>query len=463
VLSFLPGPDLPGFKKLVKDLLMSSKFLSSPLVSSRSSDLAAAEHGECVLKVTDVARNYHIYEKSQDRLKQFLWRGKRKYYRDFWALHPLSFELRRGECLGFVGRNGSGKSTLLQILAGTLNPSLGSYTISGRVAALLELGSGFNMEFSGRENVYLNASILGLSKREIDQQFSAIEEFAEIGTFMDQAVKTYSSGMYIRLAFSVAIHVHPEVLLVDEALSVGDAAFQYKCLRKIEELRSSGMSIVFVTHDTMAVKRFCTRAGWLHDGQLVAIGDAVEVTHQYEDFMRQRMKVGDDGAAKATTEVKTSSSDEQDVLNTNTVESISSHEYIKIVDSLLLDGHGSPTNGFITGANMTLQINYEVFQEIPDGYVMGAAIFRSDDLYVCGLNTALDNYEIDGRVGVHSITLEYSQLPLLAGTYYFKMGVFDSSTKVRWDFHERLCAFAVSSPYLADGVCVLDHSWKQAI
>jgi len=416
---------------------------------------------ECVLKVNEIARSYHIYEKAQDRLKQFLWRGRKQYYRDFWALHPLSFELKRGECLGFIGRNGSGKSTLLQILAGTLNPTLGDYTISGRVAALLELGSGFNMEFTGRENVYLNASILGLSKRQIDQQFNSIEEFAEIGDFMDQAVKTYSSGMYIRLAFSVAIHVHPEVLLVDEALSVGDAAFQYKCLRKIEELRASGMSIVFVTHDTMAVKRFCSRAGWLHDGRLVAIGDAVDVTHQYEDFMRQRMKVGDDHELEGSSATMKNSEElaEQKIVEYNA----DTGGYIKIVESSLLDGHGSPTNGFVTGADMLLRITYQVHREVPDGYVVGVAIFRSDDLYVCGLNTALDNYSINGQSGIHSIDLEYPKLPLLAGTYYFKIGVFDSSTKVRWNFFDKVCAFTVSSPYVADGVCMLSHSWKQAV
>lgn len=472
-----------GFRKLEKVLPMSYKFneqlaenndaMDGDSFSEPQRSEAHQSEDSLVARVNQVARSYQIYEKPQDRLKQFLWRGRRQFYREFWALHPVSFDLYRGECLGFVGRNGAGKSTLLQILAGTLMPTVGEYIVNGRVAALLELGSGFNMEFTGRENVYLNASIMGLTRKDIESRFAEIEDFAEVGTFIDQPVKTYSSGMYIRLAFSVAIHLNPEVLLVDEALSVGDAAFQHKCLRKIQELRAAGMSIIFVTHDTLAVKRFCTRAGWLHDGRLVALGDAVEVTHQYEDFVRQRNKVYDKSHASIADSNVDNSTVSGDVENnphlkrgnpsfTNSVDSVSTSNHpIEIIGLELLDGHGAVTNGFITGADMRLRLNYRVSQQLVDGFVVGVAIFRSDDLYVCGLNTALDDFAIVDEPGEHSVTVEYPRLSLLAGTYYFKVGAFDSSTKVRWDFRERCLDFSVSSPYIAEGVCVLEHSWNQ--
>jgi hypothetical protein len=195
---------------------------------------------------------------------------------------------------------------------------------------------------------------------------------------------------------------------------------------------------------------------------LVALGDAVEVTHQYEDFMRQRMKIESDMDVEVPAGGLIEGVDEAARTVSNELP-LGAGQYIKIIGSMLLDGHGSSTDGFVTGANMLLRITYQVFCEVPDGYVVGAAIFRSDDLYVCGLNTALDRYTINGQLGIHSIDLEYSRLPLLAGTYYFKMGVFDSTTKVRWDFLDRLCSFTVSSPYVADGVCILEHSWRQAV
>jgi lipopolysaccharide transport system ATP-binding protein len=223
-----------------------------------------------------VSKNYAIYDRPIDRLRELLFRG-RSYHRDFHAVRDLSFEIRRGEVFCIVGENGSGKSTTLQLIAGIMQPSRGSIAVNGRVAALLELGAGFNPEFTGRDNVYLNASILGLSRREIDRRYPAIEDFAGIGDFIGRPVKTYSSGMIVRLAFAVAINVDPEVLLVDEALAVGDASFRHRCMRKVHELRAGGVTIVFVSHAIADIEAIGDRVLWLDHGAARAIGttDAV--------------------------------------------------------------------------------------------------------------------------------------------------------------------------------------------
>ena len=215
------------------------------------------------------------------RLQRAIGQPPRQYFREFWALKDVSFEVKRGETVGIIGRNGAGKSTLLQILCGTLSPTQGNVEIKGRVAALLELGSGFNPEFTGRENVYMNASVLGLSNEEIDARFDDIVAFADIGDFLDQPVKTYSSGMYIRLAFAVVVHVDADILIVDEALSVGDMYFQAKCMAHMKKLMSSGVTVLFVSHDTSAVKALCSRAVYLEQGKVVASGSTDDVVEAY--------------------------------------------------------------------------------------------------------------------------------------------------------------------------------------
>ena len=228
-----------------------------------------------------VSKSYSIYASPGDRLKELATLQRKKFHEDFWALRDISFEIKRGETFCIVGQNGSGKSTLLQMVAGILRPSAGTVTVNGRVAALLELGAGFNQEFSGRDNVYLNGAILGLSTKQIDQRYREIEEFAEIGEFINQPVKTYSSGMVVRLAFAVAISVDPEVLLVDEALAVGDLYFRHRCMRKVHELRSRGITILFVSHAAADVKAIGDRTMWLENGRMVELGETDRVVERY--------------------------------------------------------------------------------------------------------------------------------------------------------------------------------------
>ncbi|WP_427184291.1 ABC transporter ATP-binding protein [Bordetella bronchialis] len=258
-------------------------------------DLArpASERGDLAIRVSGLGKCFHIYDRPRDRLMQFVLprlqsatgRPPRQYFKEFWALRDVSFEIKRGEAVGIIGRNGSGKSTILQIICGTLSPTTGSVETYGRIAALLELGSGFNPEFTGRENVYMNAAVLGLSRAEVDRRFDDILAFAEIGDFIDQPTKNYSSGMQLRLAFAVAINVDPEILVVDEALSVGDERFQRKCFSRIEEIRSKGATILFVSHSGSTVVELCDRAILLDSGDCLTIGEPKTVVGRYQRLL----------------------------------------------------------------------------------------------------------------------------------------------------------------------------------
>ncbi len=241
-----------------------------------------------VIDFQGVSKSYPIYETPGQRLKELATFNRVSFHRDFWALRDVSFTVKRGETFCVIGENGSGKSTLLQIIAGILQPSSGKAAVEGRVSALLELGSGFNPEFSGKENVYLNAAILGLTTAQIDARYAEIEAFAEIGDFINQPVKTYSSGMAVRLAFSVAIHVDPDILLVDEALAVGDIYFRQRCMRKVHELRQKGVTILFVSHAIGDVKAIGDRTMWLDNGTIRAIGETENVVSQYLAYMVEK-------------------------------------------------------------------------------------------------------------------------------------------------------------------------------
>jgi lipopolysaccharide transport system ATP-binding protein len=277
------------------------------------------------IRVEALSKRYEIYATPRDRLKQFVLprlrrlagQSQRQYFSDFWALKDISFEIKKGEVVGIIGRNGSGKSTLLQIICGTLAPTSGSIQTQGRVAALLELGSGFNPEFTGRENVYLNATVLGLTHAEIDSRFADIAAFADIGTFIEQPVKTYSSGMMVRLAFAVAINVDPEILIVDEALSVGDELFQRKCFSRIEAIRASGATILFVSHSGSTVVELCDRAILLDAGECLCIGLPKQIVGRYQKLLfapehkreaiRRQIRRSDELAQTATSEASAQS------------------------------------------------------------------------------------------------------------------------------------------------------------
>lgn len=330
---------------------------------------------DAAIVLDGVSKYYEIYEKPIHRLYQMLWRGRRQFYKPFWALRDISFELRKGDCLGVIGRNGAGKSTLLQIIAGTLAPSSGTVASAGRVAALLELGSGFNPEFTGRENARLNAAIFGLDKEEIDARFDSIAAFADIGEFMDQPVKSYSSGMVVRLAFAVIAHVDADVLIIDEALAVGDAFFTQKCMRFIRNFIASH-TVLFVSHDIAAVNSLCNRALLLENGAIKKLGEPREITDLYlRDLYEARQ-----GASVETAQEKCGSSlfepfdyrdMRQDFINHSCLrndirvlpfdescESFGKKELL-IRSAVLRDAAGAPLAWVVGGENVRLDILLE--------------------------------------------------------------------------------------------------------
>ncbi len=246
---------------------------------------SAIRNNDVAISVRSLSKKYQLYETPKHRLKEALHPFKKKYHREFWAVRDVSFEAGHGETVGIIGRNGSGKSTLLQMICGTLTPTHGNVETNGRVAALLELGAGFNRQYTGRENVYMNGAIFGLSRNEMEERYQDIVDFAEIGNFINQPVKTYSSGMYVRLAFACAINVEPEILIIDEALAVGDAKFQRRCFAKLEEFRKSGKTILFVSHAMGTINQICNRAILLEKGQIVEMGEPKEVTNLYQKML----------------------------------------------------------------------------------------------------------------------------------------------------------------------------------
>lgn len=269
-----------------------------PLHAPHSTPADSAD--EAVIRVNNVSKMYRIYDHPQDRLKQMLaWRWGRNYGREFWALKNVSFQVDRGETVGIIGRNGSGKSTLLQVIAGTLDPTEGSVQIHGRVAALLELGSGFNPEYTGRENVFMNGSILGLSNEELSRRFENIAAFADIGSFIEQPVKFYSSGMMVRLAFAVQMHVDADILIVDEALAVGDVFFQAKCTRALKAYQERGGTLLFVSHDMSAVQNLCDKGLLLEHGKVVVEGSTADAVSKYYHLERHTTTATPDNASIA--------------------------------------------------------------------------------------------------------------------------------------------------------------------
>jgi lipopolysaccharide transport system ATP-binding protein len=358
---------------------------------------------DIAISVRNVSKMYPLYAKPSDRLKQSLWyalpkflRGQpRQFYREFWALRDISFEVKKGEALGIIGQNGSGKSTLLQIIAGTLTPTSGKVQINGRVAALLELGSGFNLEFTGRENVYLNGTILGFSQQEMDDRFEAIARFAQIGDFIDQPVKMYSSGMYIRLAFAVAVCVDPDILIVDEALAVGDAIYQSRSYRRMEEMRHSGKTIILVTHDFYTVQSFCDRAILLDAGQVVKIGQAKPVVNRYIQLIAAREKEYAELLARQAADepVETGEKFQAAVVQINNSEQETIQEEFRfgtrqaeIVDYYLLNEAGQKTVAWESGEMGTVVVIAR-FNQFIERVIVGFVVNTPTGINVFGTNS----------------------------------------------------------------------------
>jgi len=409
---------------------------------------------ESVIKVNHVSKVYKIYDDPKDRFREALGLGEKKqYHRDYYALKDLSFEVGKGEIVGVVGRNGSGKSTILKILTGVLNPTAGSVEMTGKVAALLELGAGFNMEYTGMKNIYLNAAMMRVSEEEIERKIPEILAFADIGDYIHQPVKTYSSGMFVRLAFAVAINVDPDILIVDEALAVGDARFQLKCMDKFMEFVDKGKTILFVTHDVNTVKRFCNRAIWLNQGEMIMDGNTDEVTDHYLDFLKSDLPMKEYLAQNAAHQAETGVEELQKL-------DVSGIDMVQIHSLRMYDNLGREIHDIQYGQRIVLRVGYLVADESIPNPLLGVAIRRVDNEYICGLNTKLDNVTIPWKKGYNEVTLSYPFFNLVGGEYYFDVGIFDQTGIVNLDYSARIKSFFVKMDYIAEGIVVLNHEWS---
>lgn len=394
--------------------------------------------GEPAIRVEKLAKDYLMFPTPRHRMYALLWPRFRR-AATFRALDDVSFEVPRGETMGIIGRNGAGKSTLLQILCGTVAPTSGSVQIKGRFAALLELGAGFNPEFSGRENVFLNASLLGLSRSEIDSRLEEIRAFADIGDFFDRPVKTYSSGMFVRLAFAVAIHTEPDVLVIDEALSVGDIRFQMKCLERIEQLRARGATILFVSHSMEQVKRFCQTAMWLEHGKVKLYGEASFVADRFRDHE----------LAGAPPEA----ADESSAAMAQPREHVTGAPAF-IENVAVTRDHLAPFDP------LTVDITYRIRDESLKGFLIGVAIKGVDGLHIFGPNTHLEDVEVPSDRGLHRVTYHVPSLPLLSGTYRIDVGLFTDKGLVCLDYLSDVKRVVVASRYVSEGLVYIAHEWR---
>ncbi|EMM7533258.1 TPA: ABC transporter ATP-binding protein [Citrobacter braakii] len=388
------------------------------------------------IKVENIGKCYQIYDKPIDRLKQMLSRKDHKYYREFWALRNISFEVKKGETVGIVGKNGSGKSTLLQIICGTLNPTSGEVTTKGRIAALLELGSGFNPEFSGRDNVYMNAALLGLSKAEIDEKFESIIDFADIGPFIDQPVKTYSSGMMVRLAFAVQAQIEPDILIVDEALAVGDAKFQARCFERLKQLKQSGTSILLVTHSTEQIVTHCSKAVLIDSGVVMDIGEPRQVTNYYLDLLFGRSVKSKAKQNQPLETVQNVCSDDvvtlnqsEDVFlgrpNSNSLSYRWGDRKAIILDYILsCEGINYPP-ALRSGSNIELSMSVRFIEEIFRP-IIGFTVKNKEGVTVYGTNSELLEFEdvmsTGSKGSVEIINMSFT-CNLAPGDYFISLGI----------------------------------------
>jgi len=379
------------------------------------------------IRFENVFKSYPIYESPGDRLKELLTFNRKQFHRNFWALHDVSFEIARGETFCVIGENGSGKSTLLQLVAGILQPSGGTVEVNGRVSALLELGAGFNPEFTGRDNVYLNGAILGLSTHEIDARYNEIEEFAEIGDFINRPVKTYSSGMVVRLGFAVAINVDPDILLVDEALAVGDLYFRQRCMRKVHELRARGVTILFVSHAIGEVKALGDRALWLERGRVVELGETDRVASKYLAAMVEKDSSYLAHHKRSIPELAREPSHAPEIVDQ--IPNID-HRYgdgrAEVLGITVLDAGGAPLQLLEPSSQIVVRISIRAKEAIAQPNV-GFMMRNHLGVDFAGTNTAREGHELPPMVAgdIHTVDFHIELPELYPGSFSFSPAIAD--------------------------------------
>jgi lipopolysaccharide transport system ATP-binding protein len=391
---------------------------------------------DIAVRAVNVSKRYDVYRRPIDRVIEFFTRQKR--HDVFPALEDVSFEVERGETIGIIGQNGAGKSTLLKLLCGVTRASAGTLETHGTIASILELGTGFHPEFSGRDNAALNAAILGLSASEVRERLPAILEFSELGSFLDRPVKTYSSGMYMRLAFSVAVNVDPEILVIDEALAVGDGHFQKKCIEKIREFQQDRKTILFCSHSLYYISSICSRALWLDQGRALAYGPSLDVVHEYETFLRER-----DRENPAST---------PDVTEAGTP--------VRLREIVVCDAAGLPRDRFARGENVHLRLRIE--SDVPDQpvHVLVGIHREADDLQCFTVGTHADGLApLSGRTE-YELTVRLLDLPLLRGEYSIIAYVGDEHAITVFDRRDVRPAFTMTGDRFEVGMIAVDHRWE---
>lgn len=401
---------------------------------------------DSAVSVVDVSKRFRMYRERNQSLKAALMRGKRAEFEEFWALRDVSFEIPVGSTFGLIGENGSGKSTLLKCVARILQPNRGEVVTRGRVAALLELGSGFHPELSGRENVYLNGSILGMRRKDLEAKFDEIVDFSGIESFIDQPVKNYSSGMYVRLGFAIAINIDPDILLVDEILAVGDAAFQQKCMDKFADFRRAGKTVVIVSHAMGSLRSMCDHAAWLKKGHLVEVGTTAQTVDDYVDATHvERPQVAvtaktadtpDDGSRWGSGEA-----------------SLTSVE--------LLGADGAPHTRFHTGAQVTVRMEFDFSERIVQP-VFGLSITTLEGAYLWGFNSRDGEYVPEYLEGEGSIEMTVPAIMLQPGTFELTASIIDFTCMHTYDYLRNVIRFDMDRglPRESGGPVALGGSWR---
>ncbi len=492
---------------------------ASPAPAALDSPLLANPRGSA-LSVSGLGKRFDIYRNDRGRVLEFF--GNRRHHREFWALRDVSFSVEPGTSFGVIGSNGAGKSTLLRLLSGVSRPTEGQVQVSARLSGLLDLGLGFHRDFSGRENIFLNCALLGLSEAEIREKVPRIVEFAELEDFIDYPVRTYSAGMNLRLGFAIACHVDYDIFLIDEVLAVGDQYFQRKCIQKIEEFIAEGRTLVLVSHDLHSVRSLCSQAIWLHAGRIVARGGADDVVRAYIDVARDerartRQFAGAtsadahrmaDGGGRALAMVRpegelessqspapapaaaleyrcTDSSPslremvlkatflpEAESLFAETEEVTGYNEHhaekplitgtgeVRILNVQILDGQGQPTGQPRTQEGLTVAVTFKTRVPV-ERPILGVALFRNDGVYVFGPNTRFDKVEqLDGVYdGVYTYFIHYPRLPLLGGTYFVSVAAYDKNHLKPHVWHNQLYEFRVDTDRPDHGLVQLEHHW----
>lgn len=411
---------------------------------------------ENAIEVYDLKKKFKVYYDKGRSLQEKIMFKNRNYYEERWVLKGVSFDIKKGEAVGLIGHNGCGKSTTLKLLAGILYPDGGGVELAGRVSSLLELGAGFHPDMSGRENIYINASIFGLSKKEIDKRLDEIIEFSELEEFIDNPVRTYSSGMYMRLAFSVAINVNADILLIDEILAVGDVNFQTKCFNKLMEIRAKGTTIVLVSHSPDQIERICTRSIWLQDGEIRMEGNARKVHKAYLEFMNEERKKIEEKEKKekkknVTEEVNEEPQNVDDIKRRGTGEA-------RITSVKCQSELGKEEHYFLKGDTIQFEIEYKVNKKVPKAY-FGLCILRNDGVRCYGINTRSEGLDYKELNQNGKVTITFPEIPLMKGVFMVDVTIEDQVGNTI-DYYDNAVSFDVSVNEPGSGVTCLEHRWN---